>query len=211
MIALFSLLMGGFEFLGLALIFPFVMLLAGNNNILNIPLVNSLFDKLNLPLDTKTIAFVFCLVIVFIYIFKNIFMILCTKYQNKVMADFQFDLYSKTFKNLMNMPFTKFNKLSYGDKTTLLGNTLNSIIWNFVYKVILLISNGIIALCILSFLFYKFPIPAFFTALFLAAFVYIEQLFFKKRAKKYGAENLRLTKIQGSLFRSEERRVGKEC
>lgn len=200
MIALFSLLMGGFEFLGLALIFPFVMLLAGNNSILNIPLVNSLFDKLNLPLDTKTIAFVFCLVIVFIYIFKNIFMILCTKYQNKVMADFQFDLYSKTFKNLMNMLFTKFNKLSYGDKTTLLGNTLNSIIWNFVYKVILLISNGIIALCILSFLFYKFPIPAFFTALFLAAFVYIEQLFFKKRAKKYGAENLRLTKIQGSLF-----------
>ena len=92
--------MGGFEFLGLALIFPFVMLLAGNNNILNIPLVNSLFDKLNLPLDTKTIAFVFCLVIVFIYIFKNIFMILCTKYQNKVMADFQFDLYSKTFKKI---------------------------------------------------------------------------------------------------------------
>ncbi len=192
--------MGGFEFLGLALIFPLVLLLSGGQNDLNLSFMNTFFDNFNLAQNTKTLAFTFCLAIVFIYIFKNIFMILCTKYQNDTMADFQFSLYSRTFKNLMNCPYTKFSKLSYGDKSVLLGASLNATVWSFVHKVILLISNCIIAACILGFLFYKFPIPALAAALFLSIFVYLEQLFFKKRAKKYGAENLRLLKIQGSLF-----------
>jgi len=127
-------------------------------------------------------------------------MIFCTKYQNTVMADFQFNLYSKTFKNLMKCPYPKFNKISYGDKTVLLSNSLTSTVWGYIHKVILLLSNCIIALCILGFLFYKFPVPAFFAALFLFVFVLLEEIFFKKRAKKYGGENLKLLKVQGSLF-----------
>lgn len=200
LIGVFSLLMGGFEFLGLALIFPFIMLVAGDNSAIDVMQINLLFNKLNLPIDIKTLAFVFCGAIILIYIFKNIFMIFCTKYQNDTMADFQFSLYSKTFKSLMQCPYQKFSKLPFGDKTVLLGASLNSVVWGFIHKVILLISSCLIALCILSFLFCKFPIPAFFAAAFLSTFVYLEQLFFKKRAKKYGEENLKLLKIQGSLF-----------
>ncbi len=200
LIAVFSFLMGLFEFLGLALIFPFIMLLIGGNEAKNIPLINALFENFNLAQNMKNIAFAFCIAIIFIYIFKNIFMILCTKYQNVVMADFQFNLYSKVFTSLMKCPYLKFNKLSYGDKTTLIGNALNSVVWCYVHKIILLISNCIIAFCILSFLFYKFPLPTFFAAAFLITFVYIEQLYFKKRARKYGQESLKLSKIQGSLI-----------
>ncbi len=200
LIEFFSLLMGGFEFLGLALIFPFVMLIAGNNDILHAAKINFLFERINLPLDTKTLAIVFCCTIILIYILKNIFMIFCTKYQNDTMANFQTKLYAETFTNLMNCPYQKFNKLSFGDKSVLLSASLNSVVWCFVHKVILLVSSGIIAACILLFLFCKFPIPAFFAAIFLSAFVYLEELFFKKRAKKYGEENLRLLKVQGSLF-----------
>ncbi len=199
-IALFSLFMGIFEFLGLALIFPLIMLLTGGNEAFNIPYFNDLFEAFNITENTKSLAFVFCLAIILIYIFKNVFMILCIKYQNTVIADFQFNLYSKTFKNLMNCPYLKFNKLSYGDKGVLLGASLNAAVWGFIHKVLLLISNCIIAFCILGFLFYKFPLPALFAAVFLSIFVYIEELFFKKRAKKFGEKNLKLLKIQGSLF-----------
>ncbi len=200
LIAVFSLFMGMFEFLGLALIFPLIMLLTGGNEAFNIPYFNDFFEAFNITENTKSLAFVFCLAIIFIYIFKNIFMILCTKYQNTVIADFQFSLYSKTFKNLMNCPYLKFNKLSYGDKGVLLGASLSSSIWGFAHKVLLLASNCIIALCILGFLFYKFPIPALCAAIFLSAFTFIEESFFKKRAKKFSEKNLKLLKIQGSLF-----------
>jgi len=93
LIEFFSLLMGGFEFLGLALIFPFVMLIAGNNDILHAAKINFLFERINLLLDTKTLAIVLCCTIILIYILKNIFMIFCTKYQNDTMANFQTKLY----------------------------------------------------------------------------------------------------------------------
>lgn len=189
-----------FEFLGLALIFPFVLLLAGNNDFLNFPVLKNFLDNISTVYDIKSLAFILCLAIVAIYIIKNIFMIMCTTYQNNVMAEWQYDIYCKTLKNLLYCPYLKLNKLTFGDKGALLGGTLAASIWSFVHKTIMLLSNGIIALCILTFLFYKFTIPAFFAASFLGIFVYLEQLFFKKRAKKYGEKLLEISKKSGSLL-----------
>lgn len=200
LIAVFSFVMGLFEFLGLALIFPFVMLLAGESGFANFPALKSFFDSMTPGYDVKSLAFILCGAIVLIYIIKNIFMILCTKYQNDVMASWQFDIYAKTLRNLMQCPYQKLNKLTFGDKNTLLNSSLAASIWNFSHKVILLFSNSIIAVCILGFLFYKFAMPALFAAIFLSVFVYFEQLFFKKRAKEYGAKLFQLSVKTGSLF-----------
>ena len=199
-IALFSLFMGLFEFLGLALIFPFVMLLSGNSSLLNLPVLNSLSSSMNFSSDIKAFAFILCGAIVLIYILKDILMILCTTYQNQVIADWQADIYAKTLKNLFSCPYLKLNKIPYGDKSSLLGGTLTTSVLGFAHKVILLFSNSIIAFCILAFLFYKFALPAFVAAVFLCVFVYLEQLFFKQRAKKYGAAQLAVSKELGSLF-----------
>ncbi len=188
LIAVFSFAMGLLEFFGLALIFPFIMLLAGKNNLLNLPFLSVFINNMADGWDIKSLAFVLCIVIVTIYIFKDIFMILCTKYQNDVMASWQFTIYEELLKKLIQCPYLKLNKLSYGDKTMLLNSSLASSIWNFTHKVILLFSNCIIALCILGFLFYKFALPALFAAVFLGVFVYIEQLYFKQRAKDFGAK-----------------------
>lgn len=200
MIAIFSLIMGLFEFLGLALIFPFVMILSGNNSILNASGLGNLLTYANLPFDLKSSAFILCIGIVLIYIIKDISMMLCTNYQNTVIAEWQAKIYADTLKKLFMCPYLKINKIPFGDKCMLLGGALTSSVSGFVHKIILLFSNGIIAFCILAFLFYKFALPAFVAAIFLSIFVYTEQLFFKKRAKYYGEELLNISKELGSLF-----------
>ena len=127
-------------------------------------------------------------------------MMLCISYQNSIIAEWQAKIYSDTLKNLFLCPYLKINKISFGDKCTLLGGALTASISNFAHKVILLLSNGIIAFCIIAFLFYKFALPAFVAAVFLSIFVYAEQLFFKKRAKYYGEELLKVSRSLGSLF-----------
>lgn len=192
--------MGVFEFLGLALIFPFVMVLSGNNSMLEASGFGNLLMSANLPMDLKSCAFILCIAIVLIYIFKDVSMILCISYQNSIIAEWQAKIYSDTLKNLFLCPYLKINKISFGDKCTLLGGALTASISNFAHKVILLLSNGIIAFCIIAFLFYKFALPAFVAAVFLSIFVYAEQLFFKKRAKYYGEELLKVSRSLGSLF-----------
>ena len=199
-IAIFSLIMGVFEFLGLALIFPFVMVLSGNNSMLEASGFGNLLMSANLPMDLKSCAFILCIAIVLIYIFKDVSMMLCISYQNSIIAEWQAKIYSDTLKNLFLCPYLKINKISFGDKCTLLGGALTASISNFAHKVILLLSNGIIAFCIIAFLFYKFALPAFVAAVFLSIFVYAEQLFFKKRAKYYGEELLKVSRSLGSLF-----------
>lgn len=198
--AVFSLIMGMFEFMGLALIFPFIMILSGSSKILNVSMLENILTHVNLSLDLKSSAFFLCITIVLIYIVKDILMMFCTRYQNSVIAEWQAKIYADTLKNLFMCPYLKINKIPYGEKSILFGNALTSSVSNFAHKVILLFSNSIIAFCILSFLFYKFAIPAFVAALFLSVFVYTEQLFFKKRAKYYGEELLNITKELGSLF-----------
>ncbi len=192
--------MGVFEFLGLALIFPFVMVLSGNNSMLEASGFGNLLMSANLPMDLKSCAFILCIAIVLIYIFKDVSMMLCISYQNSIIAEWQAKIYSDTLKNLFLCPYLKINKISFGDKCTLLGGALTASISNFAHKVILLLSNGIIAFCIIAFLFYKFALPAFVAAVFLSIFVYAEQLFFKKRAKYYGEELLKVSRSLGSLF-----------
>ncbi len=192
--------MGVFEFLGLALIFPFVMVLSGNNSMLEASGFGNLLMSANLPMDLKSCAFILCIAIVLIYIFKDVSMMLCISYQNSIIAEWQAKIYSDTLKNLFLCPYLKINKISFGDKCTLLGGALTASISNFAHKVILLLSNGIIAFCIIAFLFYKFALPAFVAAVFLSIFVYTEQLFFKKRAKYYGEELLKVSRSLGSLF-----------
>jgi len=201
-IAIFSLVMGLFEFLGLALIFPFVMILSGNDGFLKSSSIGNTLASMNFPLDIKSLAFILCIAIVLIYIIKDISMMLCIRYQNNVIADWQAKIYSDVLHNLFLCPYLKLNKLSFGDKSALLGGALTSSVSNFMHKVILLLSNGIIAFCILAFLFYKFALPAFVAAVFLSIFVYIEQLFFKKRAKYYGTQQLETQRELGSLFES---------
>lgn len=204
LIGLFSFFMGCFEFLGLAIIFPFILLLSGDKNVLNFPMVKSILSPfLSNPNDyseVKTTAFILCGIIIVIYILKDIFMILCTKYQNEIMADWLFDIYSKTLKNLVNCPYTKINKLSYGDKSALLGSALTSSVSCFVHKTIFLMSNLIIALCILTFLFYKFTTSTVVAAAFLGTFAFLENLVFKRIAKKYGKKLLEAQKKAGGLF-----------
>ncbi len=197
-ITAFSFLMGLFEFFGLALIFPFMMILAGDKTFLSIPVINNLFNSTNL--SVKSLAGILCFAIIFIYILKDILMILCTRYQNNVMASLQYSIYEKSLRELIYCPYIKLSNLSFGHKSSLLGNCLAASVWGFVHKVTIIISSSIIALCILGFLFYKFAIPALCTGVFLSVFVYLEQLFFKKRAKEYGAKLIDISRELSSLF-----------
>lgn len=199
-IGLMSVLMGLLEFLGLALIFPFVALMMGNEVLTNIAPLNSMVEAMNMGGNKQLLACIICSLLIAIYIFKNLFMIFCIKYQGDVMLSLQNKIFCETLENLIYSPYLKINSMTIGEKQTLCYTAPNAAIWGFAQRVIQLLSNAIIALCILAFLFYKFPLPALATSLFLGAFVLCEVFFFKKRAKSLGAQLLEVTQKQSSIF-----------
>ena len=116
---------GGFlELLGIAMIFPVMLVLtsshsAGGEFILN--WCRQFFP--NTP-ELK-IAFILSLFMIFVFLFKNIFMMICINAQNsfaKKWADF---VNEDVVKKLLYAPYVVSNKIEYGDKVTLLSSIVS--------------------------------------------------------------------------------------
>lgn len=182
---------GGFlELLGIAMIFPVILVLTssesgGGKFILN------LFLKF-FPTSELKAAFILSLFMIGIFLFKNIFMMLYIKIQNNFAAKWTDYVNSIVVKKLLYSPYSMVSKLSYGDKDALLSTIVRDISLEFMLRCIILLANGVVALCIIGLLFYKFTLPAFLSTVFILVFAYLENNFFKKKAKTLGDIGVKL-------------------
>ena len=183
---------GGFlELLGIAMIFPVILVLtssesAGGQLILNY------FLKIFPNTPELKAAFILSLIMIGVFLFKNIFMMVYIKSQNNFVAKWADYVNSIVIKKLLHAPFNATSKLTYGDKDTLLSSIVRDISLDFVLRCIILLANGIVALFIIGLLFYKFTLPAFLATVFILVFAYFENNFFKNKAKALGDIGVKL-------------------
>lgn len=183
---------GGFlELLGIAMIFPVMLILTSSDSIGGKTVLE--FCSKFLPnLPYLKIAFILSLIMIFVFLFKNLFMMYYIKKQNdfvKIWSDY---INENVIKKILYAPYKQIKTLSYGDENTLLFSSVRDISLEFVLRTIILLANGVVALCILGLLFYKFTIPAFLSTVFIVLFAFFENLYFKKKAAHLGEVGVKM-------------------
>lgn len=180
---LLSLIAGLFEFVGIALIYPFILLLVSPQSVIHTKIYLNLTSLLHTN-DFIVIALVIGFFVVTLFITKNVFMIWNLYLQNKFINGWKlyinklfmrYYLFSPYKNSLKSSPSNKIYNLTFLTTTTLDG---------FALRGITLLTNIIVVVIILSLLFIKFPLPAIITTLFVFFSMLVQSNFFKKRTSE---------------------------
>ena len=170
-----SIIAGLLELVGIALIYPFILLIINPSNQLlqKIPFINA-NNNINTGLIIGFIA-------ILIFISKNTFMIFVQYIQNKFVSDWKKDITSKFMEYYIYAPYKEIMKTSQTDKLYNIEVICNIAVDGFIMRGLNLLTNAVIITMILGLLFIKFPIPAISTLIFVITTMYIQNKFFKKR------------------------------
>lgn len=174
-----SLIAAGFEFLGLSLIYGFVILLSEKTTTL--PFIS----QMPAQMQGKT-ALIIGVLVALTYILKDVFMICYTKFQNLLLADMSDYIFKNNYSCLMGQNYFFTRQISQTDKLRILDGSITYIMTSFVGSVLSLFVNIVVAFGILSYLFIKFKYVAVIISVFIFLIWFAENSYFKKQAKKFG-------------------------
>ena len=174
---------GGFlELLGIAMIFPVMLILTSSDSIGGKTVLE--FCSKFLPnLPYLKIAFILSLIMIFVFLFKNLFMMYYIKKQNdfvKIWSDY---INENVIKKILYAPYKQIKTLSYGDENTLLFSSVRDISLEFVLRTIILLANGVVALCILGLYFINSQSPLFYQ-LFLLFFLLFLKIYILRKKRR---------------------------
>ncbi len=189
------------EVFGVAIVYPFILIL----------LKPDFYYKL--PVNISPIWLGFGIFLIFIL--KNIYMILCIKYQAKLVKEIETDIMKQFFNFFLYSSYQATSTIPRGYKERALTVLTLESVNNFFVRVLNLNINAAIVLSILLLLFIKFPIPAIITSVFAVFIIFFQNQKNKKSLKstseklwaeqKYYDElkaaimpNLKLIKITGN-------------
>ena len=166
---------GILELTGVALIYPFTILIMNPNSIgkylPNLRLGNPILTGLLIGL---------CVLLIFIG--KNLFMILVQYIQNKFICNWKKDIAEKFMEYYLYAPYKAILSSSQSDKIYDIETLCSVAVDGFVMRGLNLITNIIITAIIIGLLFIKFPIPALGTVIFVTVTMYLQNKYFKKRS-----------------------------
>lgn len=177
-----SLIAGFLEFVGIGLIYPFLMLVTSPQTVIEYKSYATIINFFHIS-HILTITALMGILIVLMFLSKNLLMILCIYLQNKFVINWKNDLNKMLMKFYLNAPYMQMFKTTNSEKiynlTALTAQTLET----FVMRSFVFFTNSIITLIILALLFIKFPAIALFTVIFVIASMVVLNKFFKHKTE----------------------------
>ncbi len=209
-----SFIAGFLEFLGIALIYPFILIIIQPDMILNSVYYKRLVDLTHIT-NPGIYGLVLGLAILLIFIFKNIYIIFTQYVQHKFVNGWKMDLSRMFMKYYLYSSYDNVLKTSCADKLYVINVLCVQAIDGFVMRGLNLLTNVIIVLMVVTLLLIKFPVAAIITIFFAYISISGQNKYLKKRLtdlanktntafKKYNAilyeniNNLKETKIFNS-------------
>lgn len=173
-----SLAAGFLEFIGIALIYPFIMMIISPEIMLG-PLskLTAFTHTQNSSINALLIGFA----VLLIFIAKNIFMIFTTFLQNKFVANWKRDINKKLMQYYLWAPYDKIIKTAPSDMIYTVNILSNHSIDGYMVRALNFLTNTIIVTLIVSLLMIKFPIAAVITMAFIICSMIFQNKYFKKR------------------------------
>ena len=179
---LVSLISGLFEFIGIGLIYPFLMLIINPQEVIEYKSIVTVINYFHIN-HILTITALIGFLIVLMFLFKNLLMILCIYLQNKFVINWKTDLNKMLMKFYLKAPYFNVFRTTNSEKiynlTILTAQTLET----FVIKSFVFFTNSIITAIILLLLFIKFPYVASFSVIFVAISMFMLNKFFKQKTE----------------------------
>lgn len=179
---LVSLISGLLEFIGIGLIYPFLMLIINPQEVIEYKSIVTVINYFHIN-HILTITALIGFLIVLMFLFKNLLMILCIYLQNKFVINWKTDLNKMLMKFYLKAPYFNVFRTTNSEKiynlTILTAQTLET----FVIKSFVFFTNSIITAIILSLLFIKFPYVASFSVIFVAISMFMLNKFFKQKTE----------------------------
>lgn len=162
-----SFIAGGFEFVGIALVYPFIMMIVSPQNV-------PAYIGNHSPLSVGFLVLV-------IFIIKNLFMIFTQFVQNKFVAEWKKDITQRFMEYYIYAPYSEVMRSSQADKLFVLNTLCSTSIDNFVLRGLNFMINFVIIVMVIGLLLIKFPLAAVLTLVFTAASMFIQNKYFKNR------------------------------
>lgn len=177
---LISVLAGAMEFVGIGLIYPFIIMIINPTDAANNFYYQEL-TKLTGFNEFYTNTLILGLFIASIFIIKNLIMIACVYLQNKFVINWKNDINKMIMKYYLNAPYKKIYENNNSEKiyntTVLSSQTLET----FVLRTLILITNLIIISIILTLLLIKYTLIAMFTIISVSICMVFLNKFFKHK------------------------------
>ena len=182
-----SLVAGLMELAGVALIYPVIILIMTPNVIIKHAPQLEFLNPVLLGLSIG-------LLVLLLFVFKNLFMIFIQYIQAKFITNWKKDIAARFMEYYMYAPYKKIMKTSQSDKIYTLETLSSVAIDGFVVRGLNLMTNVIIVSMIIGLLFIKFPIPAIGAIVFVVITLYLQNKFFKNRTNALAATMEKISK-----------------
>lgn len=168
-----SLIAGGLEFTGVALIYPFIMLIIQPETAFTFK-----FIKID---NTLKSGLLIGLAVLTIFILKNAFIIFSQYIQNKFVKNWKQSIINRFMQYYIYAPYKLTMNISQADKLFVIGTLCGIVIDGFCMRCMNFMTNIIIISMIILLLLIKFPIPACITIVFVCFTMVIQNKYFKSR------------------------------
>lgn len=193
-IFILSLIAGFFEMAGVALVYPFILLILNPSAVTNNPyyIKYSHMLKLNDPL---LMAMVLGTFVILLLIIKNIYMIGFAYIQNKFVTNWKYAISKRFMHYYLYTTYNDTLSTTYSEKIYNIQFLVGQVIDGFIFRIINLLTNVVIMSMIIVLLFTKFLFAGIVTVIFVSVSVVFHNKIFKKKTKANSEELLKTSQI----------------
>ena len=181
------------EFISIVLVFPFIMIMVNPSRVVNNPIAIFIQENFGVQSTSHMIIFIGGL-IASVIIIKNIYSILITYWQNKIISKWGLEVKEKMLNYMLYSPYEADLIRGDSNKVNKVTEDIDGIMQKYIFKLICFVSNSILIVLIFSILVYLLPMFTIIAILFFTIAGVIQNEAFRKWAEKTSIKKYQLTK-----------------
>lgn len=189
-----SLIAGYLEFLGISLIYPFILLIIKPNSVVHTKYYTDFAAFFHVH-DFLTIASILGLIVALLFIAKNLFMILSLYLQTKFINNWKLAISKKFMHYYLFSPYKDLLKTTPSEKIYNLNFLVSQTLDGFIFRIMTLVTNIAIVIMILGLLFTKFLFAAFVACVFVIYSMLFQNKLFKKKIAEIAKKLFKISVI----------------
>lgn len=192
LMAIYTFLTSLFEFASVAVILPFLIMLINPKMMESNFFLRAAKEIFHLPDQAAVFKFA-AMVLVVMIIFKNIYGICITYWQNKLLKEWALDMKQMFMRMYLFAPFEMNVKEADSNRFFSISDDINNVFNNFVFRVIVFTTNTIVVGMIFTWIICLLPKYTIIAALFFVVSASIQNRIIFKQAKLYADDKYKLT------------------